>query len=99
MARFDVYRIQGVSGYFLDVQADFLSHLDTRVVIPLLSTKDVLSPARRLNPCFHIGDEDVVMMTEFMAAVQKSALRNITGNLANHRDEIVTAVDFLMQGF
>ncbi len=99
MARFDVYRIQGVAGYFLDVQADFLSHLDTRVVIPLLSQEDVRFPARRLNPCFRIGDEEVVMMTEFMAAVQKSTLRNIIGNLANHRDEIVAAVDFLMQGF
>jgi toxin CcdB len=99
MARFDVYRIQGVAGYFLDVQADFLSHLDTRVVIPLLSPEDVHFPARRLNPCFHIGDEEVVMMTEFMAAVQKSALRNVIGNLASQRDEIVMAADFLMQGF
>ncbi|CAM5429606.1 hypothetical protein TMEC54S_03045 [Thauera mechernichensis] len=36
MARFDVYRNSAGEGFLLDVQADLLSHLNTRVVVPLL---------------------------------------------------------------
>ncbi len=39
------------------------------------------------------------MMTEFMAAVPKSSLLPAVGSIAEHRDEIVNAIDFLMQGF
>lgn len=35
MARFDVY-LTSSSGYLLDVQADLLAGLNTRVVVPLL---------------------------------------------------------------
>lgn len=34
MARFDVYKNAGGSGYLLDVQADLLNHLNTRIVVP-----------------------------------------------------------------
>nr|WP_084591089.1 CcdB family protein [Desulfonatronovibrio magnus] len=36
MSRFDVYPNTGGYGSLLDVQADLLSHLNTRVVVPLL---------------------------------------------------------------
>jgi|ERR1700735_4261034 toxin CcdB len=99
MGRFDVHRVANVPGYFLDVQADFLSHLDTRVVIPLLIADDSFKPAKRLNPCFQVEGTDVVMMTDLIVAVPKASLRPATTNLAEHRDEIVNAIDFLMQGF
>jgi toxin CcdB len=99
MARFDVHRIANVQGYFLNIQADFLSHLDTRIVVPLLLRDSAPTAARRLNPSFDVEDAEVVMMTEFMAATPKSSLQPAIGSLAEHRDEIVEAVDFLMQGF
>jgi toxin CcdB len=34
MARFDVYRNPAGAGCLLDIQADLLSHLNTRVVVP-----------------------------------------------------------------
>ena len=33
MARFDVYRNSAGEGFLLEVQADLLSHLNTRVVV------------------------------------------------------------------
>ena len=36
MARFDVYANPGKAGYVLDVQADLLSALNTRIVVPLM---------------------------------------------------------------
>jgi toxin CcdB len=99
VARFDVYRVVNVPGYFLDVQADFLSYLDSRVVIPLVVADGSLIPAKRLNPCFEIEEVGVIMMTELIVAVPKVSLRSAIANLAAFRDEIVGAIDFLMQGF
>ena len=98
MARFDVYRVANLSGYFLDVQADFLSHLDSRVVIPLVRD-DSLIPTKRLNPCFEIEETTVIMKTEFIVAVPKASLRSPVASLAEFHDEIVGVIDFLMQGF
>ena len=99
MARFDVYRVTNTPGYFLDVQADFLSYLDSRVVIPLVALDDSLIPAKRLHPCFEVEGEHVVLKTELIVAVPKASLRSAITNLTNHHDEIVSAIDFLMQGF
>ncbi len=55
MARFDVYPYQGGQGLLLDVQADLLEHLNTRVVVPLLPMDLTPKPARRLNPVFEIN--------------------------------------------
>jgi toxin CcdB len=99
VARFDVYRVANVPGYFLDVQADFLGYLDSRVVIPLVFEDDSLKPTKHLNPRFEIEGVHVVMMTQFIVAVPKASLRSAIANLAESHDEIVSAIDFLMQGF
>lgn len=56
MARYDVYANPG-GGYVLDVQADLLDELKTRIVIPLIIKDMAPIPAKRLNPSFEIeGD-------------------------------------------
>jgi toxin CcdB len=99
MARFDVHRHPDGPGCLLDIQADLLSHLNTRVVVPLLPLANAPLPARTLNPCFDIAGESLVMTTQFMAAVPANILHTPLGNLGARRDEIVAAVDLLMQGF
>jgi toxin CcdB len=99
MARFDVYRNPEGSGYLLDIQASLLSHLNTRVVAPLLPPDEAPRPAQRLNPRFHIGADEVIMVTQFLAAVPSSMLKGPVGTLSDRHGEIVAAVDFLMQGF
>ena len=49
------------------MQADLLSHLNTRVVVPLLPESIGPAPAQTLNPRFKIRGETVVMATQFMA--------------------------------
>lgn len=51
MARYDVYPNPD-GGYILDVQADLLDDLTTRVVVPLMMATLAPSPAKRLNPIF-----------------------------------------------
>jgi toxin CcdB len=49
MARYDVFPNLGGSGYLLDVQADILEDLSTRVVVPLVPATDKVKVVRRLN--------------------------------------------------
>ena len=53
MARFDFY-VNSEGGYLLDVQANLMSELNTRVVIPLMPRASAPKPAERLNPVFQM---------------------------------------------
>lgn len=99
MARFDVYRNEGGSGYLLDVQTDLLSGLNTRVVIPLLPHATAPTPAQRLHPVFEIEDAKVVMATQFMAAVPEAELGSAISNLEGQQYEVSAALDMLFLGF
>ncbi|WP_292551904.1 CcdB family protein [Mesorhizobium sp.] len=50
MARYDFYRRTERDGYLLDVKADLLEGLNTRVVIPLMPPSMAPVPGRRLTP-------------------------------------------------
>lgn len=99
MARFDVFRNEGGAGYLLDVQSDLLSGLNTRVVVPLLPRSKAPSPAQRLNPVFEVEGVEVVMASQFMAAVPKAELRVGVGNLVEQQHEVSAALDMLFLGF
>lgn len=99
MARFDVYKNPDGSGFLLDVQADLLGHLNTRVVVPLMRPDDAPMPAERLNPTFLIGEEKVVMVTQFLSAVPTAILKTPVTTLDAHDIEIIDAVDMVLQGF
>ncbi len=99
MARFSVYKHPEGEGYLLDVQADLLSHLNTRVVVPLLPVELAPKPAAMLNPLFDIEGATVSMVTQFMAAVPAKLLKNPLINLDSRRNDITIALDLLFQGF
>ncbi|MBF0304349.1 MAG: CcdB family protein [Alphaproteobacteria bacterium] len=99
MARLDLFRLQGVDGYFLDVQADLMSGLATTVVVPLLPLDVAPQPANRLNPTFTIEGEHYVMVTQALASVQKRELGSPIGTLDRSREYDVTgALDMLLSG-
>ncbi|MBN8462834.1 MAG: CcdB family protein [Dechloromonas sp.] len=99
MARFSIYRNPGSDGYLLDVQANILDHLNTRVVVPLLPLSVAPKPAKALNPVFTVAGEPMVMVTQFMAAVPTSLLKLPESSLEFSRSEITAALDLLLQGF
>ena len=99
MARFDIFKNQGGSGYLLDIQSDLLSGLNTRVVVPLLPTSSAPSPAQRLNPVFSIEGQELVMATQYMAAIPEAELGSKAANLAEKHNEISAALDMLFLGF
>lgn len=99
MARFDVYKVNPLSSVplVLDVQADLLSDLQTRVVIPLEPHKATKRPTQpRLEPVLQIGGRKYVLMAADIRTVQ---LADPVANLDNQRTTIIDAIDFLLQGF
>lgn len=99
MARFSVYKNPEGVGLLLDVQADLLSHLATRVVVPLLPLEQAPKPAATLNPVFVIEGAPFVMATQFMAAVPIQMLKVTILDLEHRRNDITSAMDLLFQGF
>jgi toxin CcdB len=96
MAQFDVLKFEG--GYALDCQADILSHLHTRFIVPL-RTRNTGSPAKsRLNPMFEIDGEQAVMMTEFASTVFQKNLGPRVTSLKSQHDDIIAALDVLITG-
>ncbi|HEY1899931.1 MAG TPA: CcdB family protein [Steroidobacteraceae bacterium] len=98
MARFSLYPDPEGDGYLLDVQSDIMRHLNTRVVVPLMPLGKAPKPATNLNPLFVIDDIEHTMVTQYLAAVPTSVLKREILNMANRRDDIVNAIDLLLQG-
>ncbi len=99
MAQFDVWRSRDGQVLLLDCQSDFLSHLTTRFVVPLLPADTLSPPVRRLNPELRVGDATVVMYTQLAAAVPVRELGSRVTSLVDEQDRIVAAIDFLLSGF
>lgn len=99
MAKYDVHEYRSGDGYLLDVQADLLDHLNTRVVVPLLPQLQAPQPAARLNPVFEIDGASLVMATQFLAAIPRGELGPIVANLEPEFANITSALDMVFQGF
>lgn len=99
MAKFDVYRQKQGGCHVLDCQADLLSDLNTRLVVPLLPIDEAPKPAIRLNPIFDVEGERLVMVTQFAASVPIRELGEIVQSLSPEQDVISAALDMLIIGF
>jgi toxin CcdB len=102
MGRFDVYRNASAGSrypFLLDVQADLLADLGTRIVIPLMIDRKAGLPIRRLQPVVAIDGEHYVLRTELVGSVHRSQLGSLVTSLTGQRDIVVSALDFLFDGF
>ncbi|WP_203291511.1 CcdB family protein [Maricaulis parjimensis] len=101
MARFDLYRVHNWPiPLLVDVQADFLDDLSSRVVIPLKSQANTSGPdLPRLTPTLIIEGQPYWLMTSEIGAQPLRWLGQPVGNIRQHRDTITAAMDFLFQGF
>lgn len=103
MAQFDVYLNPNAATrksipYLLDVQADLLDTLATRVVVPLILAEEMGLAAKHLNPQFKIKNVAVVMSTAELAGVPNRSLGDKVTTLKSKRDEIIAALDMLITG-
>ena len=99
MARFDLYLMpSGGAGYVVDVQADLLDGLATRVVVPLLPLDEIAIPLQGLNPVFGISGVSHVLLPQAMGSISQKELGKPIGSLALHYDALTRALDFLFAG-
>jgi toxin CcdB len=99
MAKYDVFARRSGAGYLLDCQADLLSRLNTRFVVPLLPAGEAPKPAARLNPVFELEGKSCVMVTQFAAAVPAAELGERVASLRDRDTAILNALDMLISGF
>lgn len=103
MHQFDVLRnptpsTAGWTPFLLVLQADLLQDLATAVVAPLVLESEFGRPASILNPVFEIAGVRLVLSTAELAGVSRTALGERIGSLAEHRNEVVQALDLLFTG-
>ncbi len=98
MARFDVYLLPS-EGLVVDCQANLLSHLNTRIVVPLLPQFAVIAPMKRLNPLILMGDAQYYFCPDLAATVLAKKLTDWVGSLDHESDQISAAIDMLLIGF
>lgn len=101
MAQFDLYinpnpKTNKEIPFLLDIQNDILKSLSTRVVVPLVLD---MKPAKILNPIFEINALSVTMSTAELAGISTDNLGPVVCSLKDKRDEIISAIDFMITGF
>lgn len=101
MAQFDLHRNprRGSVPLLLDVQANLLSALATRVVVPLVPEKAWgIAPLTRLNPTAVIQRTKYILVFQEITAIPRSALGGVVGSLAERRADLIVALDLLLTG-
>jgi toxin CcdB len=101
MVQFDVHRNpkRGAFPLLLDVQADLLSSLATRVVVPMTKLDPRgPKPISRLNPIAAVDGVKYALVFQELAAIPKSALGERVASLAGRRVDLIAALDLLLTG-
>lgn len=99
--QFDVHKDRAGSRYplLLDVQADLLAQLDTRVVVPLAPKRTFkATPLRIVNPVLKIDGTEYVAVFQELAAIAKADLGAVKASAVPYRSELIAALDFLFTG-
>lgn len=101
MAQFDLFRHPRSKRYpfLLDLQADLLRDLATRVVAPLTAVKRLNGkPISRLNPIVDVEGTRYSVLFQELAALPVTALGAEAGSLRARREELIAALDLLFTG-
>lgn len=104
MAQFDVYENTNpetslLFPYLLDVQADMLDSLPTRVVVPLMNRTAIRTPIPVLNPVLDIQHVEVIMLTPQLVGIQAGLLGTKVCSIKDKRDVIIAALDLMFTGY
>jgi toxin CcdB len=104
MPQFAVHRNQHAATkarfpLLLDVQANFLDDLATRVVIPLAPQAAAKSQKMdKLTPVVQLDGKHYLVVTPQLSAIAKKELGPIVADLSADRVDFIQALDFLLTG-
>lgn len=97
MAQYDVVRLKS-GQWVVDCQAELLTGINSRFVVPLLRSQDAPPPRPQLNPLFHIQGEDWLLVTQFAGAIPVTEIERVILSLAHEEYRINNALDMLLTG-
>jgi toxin CcdB len=99
MAQFDLYAGVGrTNAYVVDLQADLLDRLATRIVAPLVPRTET-EIITGLTPVVEVNGAEFLILTQELAAIPARELRSRVASLAAYQDAIKRALDILFLGF
>jgi toxin CcdB len=104
MRQFDVLanpipRARQLLPFVVILQSDFAETGRDRVVAPLALLGAIPMLAGRLIPVVKLADRDYALLVPSLTALPMADLREVVANLANDRDRILAALDYLFIGF
>lgn len=99
MARFHIHKLKNRDGFIMDLQADLLDSIETRVVAPLVPVTQIGPVFVKLSPRVEIEGRAYYILIPSMASLPKRLIGESVLDLSQRRDEITAATDFLFQGF
>jgi toxin CcdB len=105
MTQFAVYRNDNPGSreefpFLVDVQAELLEDLGTRVVIPLAKAEELTGfPTQYLTPVVVFEGRSYALLTPQLAGISRYELGAPAGSLADQERVISGAVEFLLRGF
>ena len=104
MSQYHIYenlneKSKNIYPYLIDVQSTLLIDLETRIVIPL-ANKDKFGKGiiKNLNPIINIKKKEYIVLTQQMAGVPISQIGSSICECLSNRQEILSAIDFLITG-
>lgn len=104
MAQFDIHEnpsrtTKKLYPFLLDIQANHISELSTRIVIPLADQKIYgQTTLTRLTPEIAYGGISLLLMVPQLSSVESKKLKKPIGSLGHFRYEILAAIDFSISG-
>ncbi|HFT6283117.1 TPA: CcdB family protein [Escherichia coli] len=104
MKQFSVYknksRNKQAYPYFIDIQAEMLAHLNTRLVMPLTPKDNSNSQVKTLTPVININQVDYVVLTTMITTTDAKNLNsdNVVMDASYLRDKLVSAIDMMILG-
>ncbi len=104
MSQYHVYenlneKSKKVYPYIVDVQSTLLTDLETRIVIPL-AVKEKIGKGiiKNLNPIIVIKKKEYILITQQMAGIPMTQIGSSICDCLSERNEILSAIDFLITG-
>lgn len=101
MTQFDVHRnaSRAYPPYLVVLSHDLLGDLPTIVAAPLVPLTELADqPMTRLLPVFDIDGTRHALLTVELAGIPQAVLGEKISTLAEHRTDIIAALDFLFTG-
>lgn len=104
MAQFSVHKnkdpkTRDAYPYLVDIQANLLRDLQTRVVVPLIKQAAMGKKSiDTLTPSVEVDGQKFLMLVPQLAGIPVGSLGPEVASLVSHREKVVASIDFLVTG-